>query len=219
MPVAATAPGLFTLSANGIGPALAVNVDGSINGPSHPANSGSYIIVYATGAGQTNPPGSDGLPGSSGVPAPLPNATVTATIGGKPATVSYAGGAANAGGRPDPGEHRGARRAPGGRGSHSAPDRQCAHTVRSHHCGFGHLTPRRGRVPFPARGDNVAMTLSEAKLKRMKALADGRGIIAAAAMDQRGSLQKSLAAARGVDKKEITPDMMGEFKTGRHAKC
>ena len=32
-------------------------------------------------------------------------------------------------------------------------------------------------------------------------------------MDQRGSLQKSLAAARGVDVKEITPEMMGEFKT------
>ena len=31
-------------------------------------------------------------------------------------------------------------------------------------------------------------------------------------MDQRGSLQKSLAAARGVDMKEITPEMMSEFK-------
>src|ERR1039458_8233599 len=32
-------------------------------------------------------------------------------------------------------------------------------------------------------------------------------------MDQRGSLQKSLASARGVDKKEITHEMMSEFKT------
>ncbi len=46
----------------------------------------------------------------------------------------------------------------------------------------------------------------------MQALANERGIIAAAAMDQRGSLQKSLAAARGVDVKEITPEMMSEFK-------
>jgi tagatose 1,6-diphosphate aldolase len=46
----------------------------------------------------------------------------------------------------------------------------------------------------------------------MKALANDRGIIAAAAMDQRGSLQKSLAVARGVDVKEITPAMMSEFK-------
>jgi tagatose 1,6-diphosphate aldolase len=33
----------------------------------------------------------------------------------------------------------------------------------------------------------------------MKALSAERGVITAAAMDQRGSLQKSLAAARGVD--------------------
>ena len=57
------------------------------------------------------------------------------------------------------------------------------------------------------------MTLSEGKLKRMKALSNERGVIAAAAMDQRGSLQKSLAAARAVGVKEITPAMMSEFKT------
>ena len=56
------------------------------------------------------------------------------------------------------------------------------------------------------------MTLSEGKLKRMKALSNERGVIAAAAMDQRGSLQKSLAQARGVDVKDVTPEMMSEFK-------
>ncbi|HLH20120.1 MAG TPA: tagatose 1,6-diphosphate aldolase [Bryobacteraceae bacterium] len=57
------------------------------------------------------------------------------------------------------------------------------------------------------------MQPSEGKLKRMKALSNQRGVIAAAAMDQRGSLQKALATARGVDTKEITPEMMSEFKT------
>jgi tagatose 1,6-diphosphate aldolase len=57
------------------------------------------------------------------------------------------------------------------------------------------------------------MSLSEGKIRHMKALANSAGVIAAAAMDQRGSLQKSLAAARGVDKKEITSEMMSEFKT------
>src|SRR5215472_11956144 len=56
------------------------------------------------------------------------------------------------------------------------------------------------------------MRLSESKTRRMKALANNAGVIAAAAMDQRGSLQKSLAAARGVDKKQITDEMMTEFK-------
>ena len=58
----------------------------------------------------------------------------------------------------------------------------------------------------------MAMKLSEGKQKRLQALANSRGVIAAAAMDQRGSLQKSLAASRGVDVKEITPAMMSEFK-------
>ncbi|HEY7388315.1 MAG TPA: tagatose 1,6-diphosphate aldolase, partial [Bryobacteraceae bacterium] len=57
------------------------------------------------------------------------------------------------------------------------------------------------------------MKLSEGKQRRMKALSNERGVIAAAAMDQRGSLRKSLATARGVDTKQITPQMMSEFKT------
>jgi tagatose 1,6-diphosphate aldolase len=63
-----------------------------------------------------------------------------------------------------------------------------------------------------AAWDNNFMHLSEGKLKRMKALANSRGVIAAAAMDQRGSLQKALAAGRGVDVKDIAPEMMSEFK-------
>jgi tagatose 1,6-diphosphate aldolase len=47
----------------------------------------------------------------------------------------------------------------------------------------------------------------------MKALSNKDGIIAAAAMDQRGSLQKSIAGAKGVDPKAVTPQMMSEFKT------
>jgi tagatose 1,6-diphosphate aldolase len=57
------------------------------------------------------------------------------------------------------------------------------------------------------------MSLSEGKLKRMKALSNSDGIIAAAAMDQRGSLQKSLAAAKGVGQKEITDEMISDFKS------
>jgi len=56
------------------------------------------------------------------------------------------------------------------------------------------------------------MKLSDGKRKRMQALSNDRGIIAAAAMDQRGSLQKALATARGVPVKEITQDVMSEFK-------
>jgi tagatose 1,6-diphosphate aldolase len=56
------------------------------------------------------------------------------------------------------------------------------------------------------------MVRMEGKLKRLKALSNDRGVIAAAAMDQRGSLQKALAQSRGVDVKAITPAIMSEFK-------
>jgi tagatose 1,6-diphosphate aldolase len=56
------------------------------------------------------------------------------------------------------------------------------------------------------------MALTNGKLRHMKALANEHGVIAAAAMDQRGSLQKSLAAARHVATQEITPEQMSEFK-------
>jgi tagatose 1,6-diphosphate aldolase len=56
------------------------------------------------------------------------------------------------------------------------------------------------------------LSLSAGKLKHMKALSNDAGVIAAAAMDQRGSLQKSIAAAKGVDQKQVTDEMMSEFK-------
>jgi len=56
------------------------------------------------------------------------------------------------------------------------------------------------------------MSLSAGKRKHLTALADNRGVIAAAAMDQRGSLQKSIAAAKGIDTKAVTQEMMEEFK-------
>lgn len=57
------------------------------------------------------------------------------------------------------------------------------------------------------------MSISPGKLNHLKKLSNEKGIIAAAAMDQRGSLMKSLAAAKGVDQKSIQPAMMEEFKT------
>jgi len=56
------------------------------------------------------------------------------------------------------------------------------------------------------------MSLSPGKIKHMNALSNKSGAIAAAAMDQRGSLQKSIAAAKGIDKKNVTDEMMTEFK-------
>ncbi|HMF74899.1 MAG TPA: tagatose 1,6-diphosphate aldolase [Bryobacteraceae bacterium] len=56
------------------------------------------------------------------------------------------------------------------------------------------------------------MRLSEGKIKHMNALSNHKGVIAAAAMDQRGSLRKSIASAKGVPQEQVTDDMMAEFK-------
>jgi tagatose 1,6-diphosphate aldolase len=56
------------------------------------------------------------------------------------------------------------------------------------------------------------MQLSQGKINHLNALSNDRGIIAAAAMDQRGSLRKSIASAKGVGQDQITDDMMSEFK-------
>src|SRR5438105_10412301 len=60
------------------------------------------------------------------------------------------------------------------------------------------------------------MKLTPGKLAGLKAVSDSRGVIAAAAMDQRGSLQKSLAKERGssasgqdlVEFKELVTDVL-----------
>jgi tagatose 1,6-diphosphate aldolase len=53
--------------------------------------------------------------------------------------------------------------------------------------------------------------LTPGKLAGMKAVSDDRGVIAAAAMDQRGSLQKALAKEKGVA--DVPTSMLEEFKS------
>jgi tagatose 1,6-diphosphate aldolase len=59
-------------------------------------------------------------------------------------------------------------------------------------------------------GDIENMKLTPGKLAGLKAVSDARGVVAAAAMDQRGSLQKSLATARGG---VVHANDLEEFKT------
>lgn len=55
------------------------------------------------------------------------------------------------------------------------------------------------------------MKVTPGKLAGMKAVSDSRGVIAAAAMDQRGSLQKSLAKEKGVP--NVPESMLEDFKS------
>ena len=56
------------------------------------------------------------------------------------------------------------------------------------------------------------MKISPGKQKGMEAVSNDRGVIGAAAMDQRGSLKSAIAKDKGVDKKAVTDQMMAEFK-------
>jgi uncharacterized protein (TIGR03437 family) len=84
------APGVFTLSGNGVGQAAAVNQNGTLNSAAAPAPVGSIVALYTTGEGQTTPPGTDGALVSA--PA-YSQQTVTATVGGLRAVVTYSGAA------------------------------------------------------------------------------------------------------------------------------
>lgn len=55
------------------------------------------------------------------------------------------------------------------------------------------------------------MKLTSGKLAGMQAVSDSRGVIAAAAMDQRGSLQKTLAKEKGVP--NVPESMLEDFKS------
>ena len=57
------------------------------------------------------------------------------------------------------------------------------------------------------------MKITPGKQKGMKAVSDSRGVIAAAAMDQRGSLKSAIAKDKGIDKKDVSSQMLEEFKT------
>ena len=91
--VAASAPGIFTTDSSGQGQGAILNQDNTVNSAGNPAARGSVVQVFATGEGQTDPPGVDGKLASEPLPKPL--LPVSVTIGGVRAEVLYAGGAPN----------------------------------------------------------------------------------------------------------------------------
>ena len=93
--IAASGPSIFSLNQTGAGQAAAVNGDGSLNDAVHPVKTGGYISLYATGEGQTSPPGVDGKL-LLAQPYPKPILPVKVTVGGLPASFTYAGAAPTA---------------------------------------------------------------------------------------------------------------------------
>ncbi len=81
VPVVPAAPGIF---------GIVLNQDGSQNTPSNPAHVGDAIVFFATGEGQTNPPGVTSKLATGSI-LPTPVLPVTVQIGGQTATLAYAG--------------------------------------------------------------------------------------------------------------------------------
>jgi uncharacterized protein (TIGR03437 family) len=92
LPVALTAPGIFTADSTGSGQAAALNQDGTLNSASNPASASSIITIYVTGEGQTTPAGVDGKLANT-APYPAPIQSVSVLIGDLPGVVQYAGAA------------------------------------------------------------------------------------------------------------------------------
>lgn len=88
--VASSAPGIYAL-AGGTGQIVAFNQDGTLNGPAIPARPGEVIVFFASGHGQTDPPGRTGMLAQDPFPAPVLETVVE--MGGQPGQILFAAGA------------------------------------------------------------------------------------------------------------------------------
>ncbi len=89
--ITSTLPGIFTSNASGSGPVASFNQDGSLNGPTRPAPTGSVVTLFATGAGMMDRPLSNGAVTDSNLLRPLQ--PVSIRIGTQTAELLYAGSA------------------------------------------------------------------------------------------------------------------------------
>ncbi len=88
-------PGIFRLQIGQSAQAVAINQDGTLNGPMNPAPRGSVVALWGTGYGLTSPPCPiGGLNLSNAAPlSPGTSAFMSSLTGAKPAPVQYAGSA------------------------------------------------------------------------------------------------------------------------------
>ena len=98
LPVAGSAPALFTSDQSGTGQGAILNQDGTLNAPGNPASQESVVVLFLTGGGKQ-----DGFAGDGVVvqnpPYPKLSLPVTASVGGRavPAeNIQYAGAAPEA---------------------------------------------------------------------------------------------------------------------------
>ncbi len=86
--IAASAPGIYTQTGDGLGQAVAYLGDGSLNSGGNPVQDGSVIRILCTGEGLVSPAAITGVPIGQSPPSPV--LLVSATIDGQTAQVNQA---------------------------------------------------------------------------------------------------------------------------------
>ncbi len=90
VPVAASSPGLFTATSNGLGPAAILHPDYTLVSTSSPARRGETVQIYLTGLGPVSPSIAAGTAAPAN-PLSLVTGPVAVYIDGVPATITYQG--------------------------------------------------------------------------------------------------------------------------------
>ncbi|MDA1313099.1 MAG: IPT/TIG domain-containing protein [Acidobacteria bacterium] len=99
VPLAATSPGIFSFSANGLGAGIIVDsFTFEPISPDNPAAEGDFVSIFVTGLGAVEPAIADGFPAPGAEPlarATDPGIEVLFGFNGTPGTIVYVGGAPN----------------------------------------------------------------------------------------------------------------------------
>jgi uncharacterized protein (TIGR03437 family) len=83
VPLAATSPGIFTLSQSGIGDGAVRHLDSTLVNAASPATRGEYVSVYVSGLGTTTPSVADGAAAPGSAPFAVLTGPVYVYIGGQ----------------------------------------------------------------------------------------------------------------------------------------
>ena len=89
--ISAATPALFTLNSSGKGAAVALNQDGTLNGPNNPEAAGRVIQLFATGLGAVLPAAVTGQGARSTAPLSTSINNPTVAIGVVPAIMEFSG--------------------------------------------------------------------------------------------------------------------------------
>jgi uncharacterized protein (TIGR03437 family) len=91
VPVAETAPGIFSLDQSGTGEAAILHADYSLVNTAKPAAPGETVLIFLTGMGAVTPPVADGTAGGSNPLSTINASPLTVFVAGEKAQVLFSG--------------------------------------------------------------------------------------------------------------------------------